>query len=82
VKLSDNETDNSDPVGGADFAAVLREAIAARAVSLVWLRDRLVDLGSPVSLTTLGYRRSGRRHPERHGLGPGVLTARWGFEAS
>ena len=46
------------------FAESLRAAIDARDVSLVWLRDRLAKLGSPVSLTTLSYWRTGRRHPE------------------
>ena len=46
------------------FSEGLRAAIAAREVSLVWLRDRLADTGNPVSLTTLSYWRSGRRHPE------------------
>jgi hypothetical protein len=46
------------------FSESLRAAIAARDVSLVWLRDRLSDRGNPVSLTTLSYWRSGRRHPE------------------
>lgn len=49
------------------FAEGLREAIAARDVSLVWLRDRLADRGNPVSLTTLSYWRSGHRHPEGAG---------------
>lgn len=49
------------------FAEGLRAAIAARDVSLIWLRDRLVARGSPVSLTTLSYWRSGRRHPEGAG---------------
>ena len=30
-----------------------------------WLRDRLADRGSPVSLTTLSYWRTGRRQPRR-----------------
>lgn len=49
------------------FAEALRAAIAARGVSLVWLRDRLDYRGSPVSLTTLSYWRSGDRHPEGAG---------------
>ena len=49
------------------FAEALRAAIAARGVSLVWLRDRLAYRGSPVSLTTLSYWRSGDRHPEGAG---------------
>lgn len=46
------------------FAAALREAIASRDVTLVWLRDRLAETGNPVSLSTLSYWRSGRRNPE------------------
>jgi hypothetical protein len=58
----------SDPSPGSDrFAEALRAAIARRGVSLIWLRDHLVDRGSPVSLTTLSYWRSGRRHPEGAG---------------
>lgn len=54
------------PDWGSDdvFSATLRTAIADRGVTLVWLRDRLADRGNPVSLTTLSYWRSGRRHPE------------------
>ncbi len=59
------------PVEPDGFPESLRAAIAARNVSLVWLRDRLADRGSPVSLTTLSYWRSGRRHPE----GAASLTA-------
>jgi hypothetical protein len=54
-----------------DFSDSLRSAIADRAVSLVWLRDRLAERGNPVSLTTLSYWRSGRRNPE----GVGSLAA-------
>ena len=61
-------SDDSDSEG---FAEALRAAIAARGTSLAWLRDRLVDLGSPVSLTTLSYWRTGRRQPE----GAGSLAA-------
>ena len=57
----------SDIPENDDFAVSLRDAIAARGVSLVWLRDRLGALGSPVSLTTLSYWRTGRRHPEGAG---------------
>lgn len=56
------KTSGSREPGG--FAESLRAAIEARGVSLVWLRDRLAELGSPVSLTTLSYWRTGRRHPE------------------
>lgn len=49
------------------FAEDLGAAIDGRGVSLVWLRDQLVERGNPVSLTTLSYWRSGRRRPERAG---------------
>jgi len=55
---------SSVPPEADGFAEGLRSAIDARDVSLVWLRDRLAARGSPVSLTTLSYWRSGRRHPE------------------
>ncbi len=42
----------------------LHAAIARRGVTLVWLKERLAERGSPVSLTTLSYWRSGRRRPE------------------
>lgn len=61
---------SGDPSTGA-FPEALRAAIAARNVTLVWLRNRLADRGSPVSLTTLSYWRSGRRNPE----GAGSLAA-------
>lgn len=48
----------------ATFSQRLADAIAARDVSLVWLRDRLLDRGNPVSLSTLSYWRSGRRKPD------------------
>jgi hypothetical protein len=76
---------------GDSFAGALRDAIADRGVSLIWLRDRLVARGNPVSLTTLSYWRSGRRHPEGAGshaaiheieallgLAEGALTSRIG----
>lgn len=53
------------------FADLLRDAIAHRDVTLVWLRDRLAESGNPASLTTLSYWRSGRRNPE----GPASLAA-------
>lgn len=84
------KTENADAVP-ADFAEALRHAIAARDVTLVWLRDRLAASGDPVSLTTLSYWRSGRRQPEgAHsraavdtieqllGLHPGQLSAHLG----
>ena len=39
-------------------------AIAERGVSLEWLRGRLTDLGTPLSVATLSYWRSGRSQPE------------------
>ncbi|MEV5000573.1 hypothetical protein [Nocardioides sp. LML1-1-1.1] len=47
-----------------ELAPVLHAAIARRGVTLVWLKERLAERGSPVSLTTLSYWRSGRRRPE------------------
>lgn len=58
------------------FAEALRAAIDARGVSLVWLRDHLAERGSPASLTTLSYWRSGQRHP----AGSGSLGAVRGLE--
>ena len=58
---------SDQPPGTDHFGEALRAAIDARGVSLVWLRDRLAHRGSPVSLTTLSYWRSGRRHPEGAG---------------
>lgn len=49
---------------GRPFAVALRDAIAARGVTLAWLRTRLVDSGNPVSVATLSYWRSGERTPE------------------
>lgn len=48
----------------ASFPEALRAAIAERGVSLEWLRGRLADLGTPVSVATLSYWRSGRSQPE------------------
>ncbi|HWK77798.1 hypothetical protein [Microbacterium sp.] len=56
---------------GGDFAAALRTAIDARAVTLSWLRERLAANGNPVSGATLSYWRSGDRRPE----GPQSLAA-------
>lgn len=55
------------PAEPAGLATVLSAAIARRGVTLVWLRERLAERGSPVSLTTLSYWRSGRRRPEGRG---------------
>lgn len=48
----------------ASFSDALRSAIAERGVSLEWLRGRLTDLGTPLSVATLSYWRSGRSQPE------------------
>jgi len=48
----------------ASFPDALRAAIAERGVSLEWLHGRLADLGTPLSVATLSYWRSGRRQPE------------------
>lgn len=53
------------------FAHALRDAIAARRVSLAWLAERLRADGNPVSKATLSYWRSGARNPE----GPQSLSA-------
>lgn len=58
----------SEPEG---LAPALHAAIARRGVTLVWLKERLAERGSPVSLTTLSYWRSGRRRPG----GAGSLNA-------
>lgn len=59
------------PPEPSGLASALSAAIARRGVTLVWLKERLAERGSPVSLTTLSYWRSGRRRPE----GRGSLTA-------
>lgn len=48
----------------ASFPDALRAAIAQRDVSLEWLHRRLTALGTPVSVATLSYWRSGRSQPE------------------
>lgn len=53
------------------FSSALRDAIAARRVSLAWLAERLRADGNPVSKATLSYWRSGSRNPE----GPQSLSA-------
>ncbi|ALJ19973.1 hypothetical protein [Microbacterium sp. No. 7] len=55
------DTSASSP---SPFAAALREAIAARRISLARLHRRLADAGSPVSAATLSFWRSGARRPE------------------
>lgn len=52
------------PAGG-EFHTALAEAVAARGVTLQWLRSRLEQRGIRVSLATLHYWRSGRSQPER-----------------
>ena len=53
-----------DDTAGA-FARALDEAITRRRVSLTWLHGRLQRLGTPVSMATLSYWRSGRSEPQR-----------------
>lgn len=48
----------------APFPDALRVAISQRGVSLEWLRGKLTELGTPVSVATLSYWRSGRSQPE------------------
>jgi hypothetical protein len=48
----------------ASFSEALRVAIKNRGVSLEYLRGRLSDLGTPLSVATLSYWRSGRSQPE------------------
>lgn len=82
--------------GGSDgklppFASRLGAAIEAKGCSLEWLHRRLVAAGSPVSVATLSYWRSGKRRPEgaaslaavgaieeQLGLEPGELMSRLG----
>jgi hypothetical protein len=47
------------------FAQAFADALERRAVSLVWLHQRLVERGHPVSPAALSYWRSGRSQPER-----------------
>ncbi|MFT4258330.1 hypothetical protein [Microbacterium sp.] len=49
----------TDPV-----ATTLREGIDARGVTLSWLHTQLSQRGTPVSMATLSYWRSGARRPE------------------
>lgn len=73
--------------GSKTFAAALDEAMRVREMSLSNLRDRLADVGHPVSLATLSYWRAGFREPMRRrslealpelerlvGVGAGCLT--------
>lgn len=46
------------------FANALRAAMKQRAMTLARLHARLVDHGTPVSISALGYWRSGKRTPE------------------
>jgi hypothetical protein len=50
--------------GQTPFANAFGQAIARRGVTLGWLHQRLRSLGTPVSLATLSYWRSGRSQPE------------------
>lgn len=52
-------------VDSEPFAAALREAIAARGLSLERLRSKLADRGLHVGVTTLSYWQRGLRRPER-----------------
>lgn len=56
--------DTTPQRGETQFANALRQAIARRGVTLDWLQLRLRSLGTPVSLSTLSYWRSGRSQPE------------------
>ncbi|MFI5728730.1 XRE family transcriptional regulator [Kribbella sp. NPDC051587] len=47
------------------FPAALRAAIAARGLSLERIKQRLCELGAPVTIATLSYWQSGRSRPER-----------------
>jgi hypothetical protein len=49
----------------AAFAEVLRAAIARRGLGLDRIKERLDRCGTPVSVATLSYWRSGRSQPER-----------------
>lgn len=51
-------------MGANAFASALGDAIERRSATLVHLRARLQELGTPVSLSTLSYWRSGERQPE------------------
>lgn len=67
--MYEEDPTNTEP--RADFAATFRSAIAARGVTLTWLRERLAASGNPISAATLSYWRSGARRPE----GPQSLSA-------
>ncbi len=54
-----------DDDDAATFPAVLTKAIADRRMTLQGLSDRLARRGIKLSVATLSYWRSGRRHPER-----------------
>lgn len=73
--------------GNLSFAQAFSDAIAARGVTLTWLRKSLAARGNPVSAATLSYWRSGARRPESVqslacvseiemllGLSPGALS--------
>lgn len=56
---------STDSEGGqTPFANAFSQAVERRGVSLAWLQQRLGALGTPVSLATLSYWRSGRSQPE------------------
>ena len=52
-------------MGDGAFADAFAKALERRAVTLVWLHQRLVERGHPVSPAALSYWRSGRSQPER-----------------
>ncbi len=64
-------TSEVPPRGDSRFATVLGAAIAASGGTLAHLARRLGELGTPVSVATLSYWRSGRRRPG----GPGSARA-------
>ncbi|WP_028656808.1 hypothetical protein [Nocardioides sp. J54] len=52
-------------MGNGGFGAAFRDALAARSMSLGALQRSLEARGTPVSLATLSYWRSGQREPEQ-----------------
>lgn len=48
-----------------DFPTAFARTLTSQGRTLEWLRSRLADRGTPVSLATLSYWRSGRSRPER-----------------
>ena len=58
--MTESSPDNAE----TPFSNALGRAITRRGVTLGWLHQRLRSLGTPVSLATLSYWRSGRSQPE------------------